>query len=120
MVAWDDVRKPKSEGGLGIRRSEDVSKALITKLGWRVLPDNDNIWARIMKGKYVKNNNFFNISKNVRDSFVWKEITKHKKYIGVGLKCIGDGRKVCFWTDNWVYMSPFICFVDENNLHLIN
>ena len=49
---------------------------------------------------------------------MWKEIVNHRKYVGAGLKwCIGDGRKVSFWTDNWVYMVPFlVSFVDDDNL----
>ena len=97
LVVWDDVCRPKSEGGLGIRRNEDVNKALIIKLGWRILTDNDSIWAKIMRDKYVKNNNFFRISKKECDFIVWKEVINHKKYIGVDLKwCVGDGRKVSF------------------------
>ena len=121
LVVWDDVCRPKSEGGLGIRRNEDVNKALIIKLGWRILTDNDSIWAKIMRDKYVKNNNFFRISKKEGDFIVWKEVINHKKYIGVDLKwCVGDGRKVYFWTDYWVYMLPLMSFVDENNLHYID
>ena len=33
LVAWDEVCRPKSKESLGIRRNEDVNKALITKLG---------------------------------------------------------------------------------------
>ena len=97
MIAWDDVRRPKSKEGLGIRSYEDVNKATITKLGWRILTDNDSIWARIKREKYIKNNNFFRIPKKKGDSIVWREVINHRKYIGVGLKwCIGDGRKVYF------------------------
>ena len=60
LVACDEVCRPKSEGGLGIRRNEDVNKATITKLGWRILTDKDCLWARILRDKYVKGNNFFN------------------------------------------------------------
>ena len=49
---------PKSEIGLGIRKNNDVSKASITKLGWRILIDKNSIWARIMWDKNVTDNNF--------------------------------------------------------------
>ena len=79
------------------------------------------IWAITMGDKYVKSNNLFRISKNVGDSIIWKEIINHRKYIGARLKwCIGDGSKVCFWTDHWICMSPLISFVDENNMQYIN
>ena len=32
LVAWDNVCRPKSEGGLGIRKNEDVNKASFAKL----------------------------------------------------------------------------------------
>ena len=93
LVAWDEVCRPKSEGGLGIRMNEDVNKATITKLGWRIFMNKDSSWARIMMDKYVKGNNFFNIPKKEGDFVVWKEVINHRKYIRARLKwCIGDGR----------------------------
>lgn len=83
MVAWDEVCRPK--GGIGIRKNDDINKALITKLGQRIFRDSDNIWANIMRDKYAKNNDFFRITKK-GDSLVWKEILNHREYFGVGLK----------------------------------
>ena len=122
LVAWDDVYRPKSEGGLGIRKNEDVNRASIAILSWKILTDNDSFWARIMRDKYVKNINFFRFPKKKRDFNVWKEIIYHGDYVEAGLKwCIGDGRKVLFWTDNWVYMMPLVFFfVEADNLHLVN
>ena len=51
------------------------------KLGWRILIDNDIIWMRIMRDKYVKNNDFFNIPKKDGDFNVWKEIINYRKYV---------------------------------------
>ena len=47
LLAWDDVCRPKFEGVKGIRKNDD-NRASITKIGWRILIDNDNIWARII------------------------------------------------------------------------
>lgn len=33
LEAWDDVCRPQTKGGLGIRINEDVNKGSITKLG---------------------------------------------------------------------------------------
>ena len=44
----------------------------------------------------------------------------HRNYIGADLKwCIGNGRKVHFWTDYWIYMMPLVSFVEENKLQYI-
>ena len=51
---------------------------------------------------------------------MWKETINHRKYVRASLKwCIGDGRKVFFWTDNWVYTIHLVSFMDDNNLHYI-
>ena len=33
---YEDVYRRKEKGGLGIRRFRDLSKALLTKVGWRL------------------------------------------------------------------------------------
>ena len=63
LVAWDNVCRPNYEGGLGIRKTDEVNRPTIAKLGWRILTDNDSIWVKIMQDKYVKNNKFFIIKK---------------------------------------------------------
>ena len=37
LVAWDEVCRPKFEGGLGIRKNGDVNKVTIAKLDRRIL-----------------------------------------------------------------------------------
>lgn len=34
---WDDICKPKQEGGLGLRKIEDMEKAVTIKLIWKFL-----------------------------------------------------------------------------------
>lgn len=44
--------KPKAEGGLGIRKSREMNKALLAKVGWRLLSDDTSLWARVVRKKY--------------------------------------------------------------------
>ena len=39
LVSWDKICKPKAAGGLGIRVSRDMNKALLAKVGWCLLHD---------------------------------------------------------------------------------
>ena len=71
LVAWDDVCRPTFEGGLGIKKKEDVNRASIAKPSCRILTCNNSFWAKIMRDKYVKNE-FFRIQKRNGDSNVWK------------------------------------------------
>ena len=52
LVAWDKVCQQKNEGGLGIRRSKKMNKALIAKVGWRVMNNEHSLWAQVVRKKY--------------------------------------------------------------------
>ena len=52
LVAWDKVCQQKNEGGLGIWRSKEMNKALIAKVGWRVMNNEHSLWAQVVRKKY--------------------------------------------------------------------
>ena len=51
-VKWDNICKPKLEGGLGIKDLNLFSLALLGKWRWRLLHDRDSLWAKVLKAKY--------------------------------------------------------------------
>lgn len=50
--AWDDICLPKELGGLGVRKMFEVNKALIAKLGWKLIFETDSLWVRTIRLKY--------------------------------------------------------------------
>lgn len=52
MIGWQTICKPKEGGGLGFRRARDMNKALLAKLCWRFLMEQDKLWVRLMGSKY--------------------------------------------------------------------
>uniref|UniRef100_A0A2N9GFF2 BED-type domain-containing protein n=1 Tax=Fagus sylvatica TaxID=28930 RepID=A0A2N9GFF2_FAGSY len=55
MVGWGKICKPKGEEGLGIYATKPRNKALLAKLNWRLLDENDSLWARTIRAKYWPN-----------------------------------------------------------------
>lgn len=53
LIGWDDVCKPKSVGGLGIRKAKDNNVANLAKLSWQVVNNNDLLWVKVANAKYV-------------------------------------------------------------------
>ncbi|XP_019189720.1 PREDICTED: uncharacterized protein LOC109184127 [Ipomoea nil] len=104
LVSWDVVTKCKQEGGLGIRRMQDVNTAFLAKLGWRMRTEQDRLWIRVLMAKYPAMN-----SRELRDlkrpsSNAWKGICATSSFVEQGLKrVVRNGQETQFWMDNWIH-----------------
>ncbi|KAF5202294.1 hypothetical protein FRX31_008119 [Thalictrum thalictroides] len=67
-VRWDDCCKPVMEGGIGMRRLGDVNKALMMKMAWTCLTE-DNLFARFMGAKYRNKDGDF--IQHYKQSSIW-------------------------------------------------
>lgn len=59
LVNWDEVCRPRANGGLGIRKARDFNDALLTKVAWHMIVKPDKPWVKIMHEKYIKGGSFF-------------------------------------------------------------
>lgn len=106
-VSWSEVCKPRDEGGLGLRKARDFNLALLTKLGWQILTNEDKLWVKVMKEKYVNQGGFFNTSSTNPCSWSWRSMMKGKETLKKGVKWkIGTGSAVNFWDDWWLGNGP--------------
>ncbi|XP_026399537.1 uncharacterized protein LOC113295410 [Papaver somniferum] len=71
FIRWNQFELEKEQGGLGIRPLKNLNNAMIAKLVWKFLDDEYCIWGKIMKAKYVKNGNFWEIKKPTSCSATW-------------------------------------------------
>lgn len=112
LIGWDRVCLHKSEGGLDIRMAKCMNKALLAKVGWRLIHDKSSLWSRVLRHKYkvgdVKDPSWLK-PKGTRSS-TWRSV-------GVGLRdvvlpgiswVLGDGRVIKFWSDKWVSRQPLL------------
>ncbi|WJX91754.1 hypothetical protein P8452_73481 [Trifolium repens] len=116
-VKWEDVCKPKTLGGLGVRDIRAVNISLLTKWRRRLLFDDDSIWKGVIRSKYGEEAiGRVEVSENCTpwfSSLWWKDITSIGSNLDVNwfskevVKVIGDGRATSFWKDTWVGERPF-------------
>ena len=59
LKEWDSICIPKIVCGLGIRRSIDMNKALLAKMGWSVVVREDKMWVKFVATKYLKGKSFW-------------------------------------------------------------
>jgi hypothetical protein len=51
-VGWDVVTTLKWLGGLGLRKLDNMNKACILKLGWKIYSGANDFWCQVRRGKY--------------------------------------------------------------------
>lgn len=63
LKAWKDLCRPKSAEGLIFKHFKDINTTLLAKLGWMIARDDNSLWCRILRTKYVKEKIFFEFGK---------------------------------------------------------
>ncbi|XP_071680070.1 uncharacterized protein [Lolium perenne] len=102
-VAWEEMTKPKSLGGLGFRDIELFNLALLARQGWRILKNPDTLSARVLKAVYFPGTDFLKAELGSHPSKVWRSIMEGKEVLAQGLiRRIGTGATTHAWFDNWI------------------
>lgn len=117
-IAWDQVCRPKTEGGLGIRRVRDWNQAATSQLCFQIISNKNSLWANWVRWKYLKNNSFWSAKTLSKCSWAWRGIMrvceKMKKHV---IQCIGNGRSTNIWFDPWL---PNGSLVDQFGVNIIS
>ena len=96
MVSWDKVCRPKKIGELGLRKTEAVNSAFLSKLTWKLFHE-PNMWVTQMHGKYSVNEHFVKVKACKTDSWAWKYILRNRHNFRKGLRCkVANGTKLIF------------------------
>ncbi|GAU22541.1 hypothetical protein TSUD_296610 [Trifolium subterraneum] len=82
-VKWDDICKPKIEGGLGVRDLRFVNISLLAKWRWKLLSREFDVWKEVVVARYGRD-------------VIGKVVA-----FGSGEKS-GKGDSTTFWKDIWV------------------
>ncbi|KAL6175829.1 hypothetical protein ACLB2K_052468 [Fragaria x ananassa] len=100
LVAWRQCCKSKEEGGLGLRDLFKANRALLVKRCWDVLSSSSPA-SVLLRARFLKED--FQPLKSYKRSSVWLGLKKVWPTFFNSLQwCVGDGRKISFWLDNWM------------------
>jgi hypothetical protein len=83
MVRWDAVCRPMDLSGLGIINTQTFNECLIVKWIWKMYHQIESLWVRLLKAKYMKDEDFFK-SKDAHGSQFWKGLYKVKHHFKWG------------------------------------
>ncbi|XP_060959271.1 uncharacterized protein LOC133030517 [Cannabis sativa] len=103
LRAWDHLCLPKSQGGLGFRKSLEMNQALLAKWGWDLLNENQSLCCKVLKAKYLRGRQFFDCDVKSSDSWFWKNVVRTKEILKEGAcRLIANGSDTSIWNDPWV------------------
>ncbi|KAE8663709.1 hypothetical protein F3Y22_tig00112921pilonHSYRG00052 [Hibiscus syriacus] len=115
-VKWDDVYKPKNEGGLGVRNLTSMNRALLGKWSWRFANERHSVWRNFVCSKYNIDSLrlLFDSKVSPQSSWLWRSVVNnHYKQDSFGSKfrslCsfyVGNGKLIRFWQDSWAADYP--------------
>ena len=104
LVNWNNICRPKSNGGLGFKDMEIMNKALLMKVAWDVFINPSKLCSQVLISKYVVPSDMPITNVPTKNgSYLWRSIGKIWKDFQKGLHwSIGNGQRVKFWDDIWV------------------
>jgi hypothetical protein len=101
--SWDNLIKPKNQGGMGFRDTTLFNQALLARQAWRLIQNPNSLAARIMKAIYYPRGNLIDTVFRAQASPVWHGIEHGLELLKEGVVWrIGDGKSIRTWRDNWI------------------
>ncbi|XP_074377017.1 putative mitochondrial protein AtMg00310 [Apium graveolens] len=94
-MSRERMAKHKHSGGLGFKNLCEFNLAMLGKLCWSLLTNEDSFVTRIYKARYYVDKNFLEASIGNSPSFIWRSIVEAKEVISDGSSWrIGTGEAI--------------------------
>lgn len=81
---WNKICSPKLNGGMGIKKMQELNFPLLSKLGWKMLSPDPKPWVKFLSAKYVKHSEFMHVERKISSSWIWKGILKSSSFLSQG------------------------------------
>lgn len=102
-IAWPEVYRPKSEGGLGVQLLKETNQVSFLKLILRIVSAQPSLSVQWVKSVLVGKESFWLIKEStMKGSWMWRKILKYrevaKQYHNIE---VCNDKATSFWFDNW-------------------
>ncbi|KAJ8443769.1 hypothetical protein Cgig2_029674 [Carnegiea gigantea] len=93
------VTDSTANGGLGVRSMGELNSASMAKMAWRLLHEDDALWARVLKHRYGRGRT--GVEMNYRNRLILQRGLVH---------FVGNGQHTYFWLQRWATEHPLLEF----------
>jgi hypothetical protein len=105
--SWEWLSTPKNLGGLGFRDLGLFNQSMLGRQCWRLLTDPSSLCARVLKGRYFPDCDFWDAPKPRSSSYTCRSIQFGMQLLKDGVRWgISDGKKTKILTDKWIPDVP--------------
>ena len=73
-MSWDNLCKPKVDGGMGFKQLKPFNLALLAKQGWRLQMGQNSLVYHVFKARYFPICDFVEASLGNNPSYVWRSL----------------------------------------------
>ncbi|KAG7560295.1 Reverse transcriptase domain [Arabidopsis thaliana x Arabidopsis arenosa] len=117
-IAWEQVCKPKTEGGLGLRNLKEANDVCCLKLIWRIVSNRSSLWVKWIDTYLLRKTSFWMVKQNTNaGSWIWKKILKYRDLAMSFSKVeVRNGETTSFWYDNWSTLGRLFETVGERGI----
>lgn len=106
-VSWENICKPKTEGGLGIRNLQEFEMVFRLKRVWLFFYGSGSLWVPWLTSNRFGGRSIWLISDSPRFSMTVRSMLQLRDQLQTFLRCsIGNGQKALFWYDYWTELGP--------------
>ena len=102
-ISWENMSKPKKDGGLGFRDLYSFNLAMLAKQAWRIMKNPTSLCARVLKAKYFPERSLLDAEVKSGISYSWRSILKGVQVLKKGIIWrVGNGQNIKIWADPWL------------------
>ena len=92
---WEDMCQHKDQGGMGFKDLTMFNEAMLTKLAWRLLHDDNSLFYKVFKARFFPRGTILEAKDSSSASYAWKSILKGREVILKGAQWrVGDGQQI--------------------------
>jgi hypothetical protein len=84
--SWEWLSTPKSLGGMGFRDLGLFNQAMLAKTAWRILTVPESLCARVLKGRYFPDTDFWHARKPRSASYTWRSLLHGRDLLYQGVR----------------------------------
>lgn len=109
-IAWENVCRPKNEGGLGLKNLSDANRVSCLKLIWRIISEKNYLWVCWIWKYLIRKGSYWSVNeRSSLGSWMWKKLLKLRPLAKQLVKKeINSGSNSSFWFDCWSQIGSLI------------